>query len=220
MDSGDSSRQTTQKEDQPVPKVAKEGFTTLASGGQNPSLDIVLIHGIQGHPKDTWTFENSNEPEKGFLPFFKKKNKSSANSNRNFWPRDDLPRDLPESRVLTYGYDSHVTKFCGAELNLNTITDHAESFLNSLVRERKDCPTRPLLFLVHSLGGLILKSVSILFLFFSPRDLIMGTTLGPHAIRNRRARRSPQYQSCHVRHHLFWDSASWFRLRQYRSSSG
>lgn len=142
-------------------KVSKEGFTKLAGGGIDPLFDIVFVHGIQGHPKETWTFGEDPDPKKKKLSKLFKRNAEPApgKSKSNFWPQTDLPKDFPTSRILTYGYDSHVANFEATELNLNTVTDHAESLLGSLVRERKGCPTRPLLFLVHSLGGLILKSV-------------------------------------------------------------
>ncbi len=44
-----------------------------------------FIHGITGHPVSTW---------RG----------SEENSNVS-WPRDWLPKDLPNSRVLSVGYD-------------------------------------------------------------------------------------------------------------------
>ena len=41
------------------------------------------------------------------------------------------------------------------------IFPYGESLLNGLEARRREAPERPLIFIVHSLGGLILKDVSI-----------------------------------------------------------
>jgi hypothetical protein len=77
-----------------------------------------------------------------------------------FWPLDLLPKNFPNVRIFTYGYDSHVINwFKGPAMQLD-IFSYGESLLNGLEARRRDCPERPLIFIVHSLGGLILKDVS------------------------------------------------------------
>jgi hypothetical protein len=73
------------------------------------------------------------------------------------WPRDDLPNKVPNARIFTYGYDADViTPFQGT--SKNTITDHGNDFLIALERDiPKD---RPIIFLAHSLGGILVKDVS------------------------------------------------------------
>ena len=39
------------------------GLTLLATGGPNPALDVFFIHGLQGHPEDTWTLKSPVEAE-------------------------------------------------------------------------------------------------------------------------------------------------------------
>jgi hypothetical protein len=76
-----------------------------------------------------------------------------------YWPADILPRDFEEARVLTYGYDSHVSRFFKGAANQNNISAHGRSLLNTLELHRRADPQRPLIFMVHSLGGIILKEV-------------------------------------------------------------
>jgi hypothetical protein len=78
-----------------------------------------------------------------------------------FWPKDLLAPDYNDTRILTYGYDSRVANFFSGPANQNGILQHGRDLLTRLAgRRRKADPTRPLIFVVHSLGGLILKEVS------------------------------------------------------------
>jgi hypothetical protein len=104
----------------------------------------VFIHGIQGHPQKTWTHP---------------KTISKSKTEGIYWPRDLLSNDFPNVRILTYGYDSHVSRFFAAT-NQSGIFSHGQKFLRALKRERQEAPKRPLIFLAHSLGGIITKEVS------------------------------------------------------------
>ncbi|KAK4206609.1 hypothetical protein QBC37DRAFT_121152 [Rhypophila decipiens] len=74
-----------------------------------------------------------------------------------YWPRDLLPSQCPWARVLAWGYDTVVTKTFTAPSNKNNVLSHAKDLLFSLGRER---PTdRPVVFVAHSLGGIMVKEV-------------------------------------------------------------
>jgi ankyrin repeat domain-containing protein 50 len=80
-----------------------------------------------------------------------------------FWPEDFLPSDFKNARIATYGYDSKITHWFGGPANQNTIFDHGETLLNDLKRFRRSSNNtleRPIIFIVHSLGRLILKEIS------------------------------------------------------------
>ncbi|KAF8518285.1 hypothetical protein BU17DRAFT_91152 [Hysterangium stoloniferum] len=102
--------------------------------GISPTLDIIAIHGLDGHREDSWTAEN------GIL-----------------WLRDLLPRRLPHARIATYGYHAST----GSQSNKidETLYGHAENFISRLASLRNNTTTtkRPIIFLAHSLGGIILK---------------------------------------------------------------
>jgi hypothetical protein len=96
-------------------------------------------------------------------------NKKSQNENDPettpgplYWPYDLLAKDFKNVRILTYGYDSHVSKFFNGPANQNNIRAHGRSLLNALELYRRDDANRPLLFIVHSLGGIILKEVTLI----------------------------------------------------------
>ena len=58
-------------------------------------------------------------------------------NNTFFWPQN-LPEVCARTRVMTFGYDSDVTKFFGGAANQNTFYDHAGDLLGALVRKRTD----------------------------------------------------------------------------------
>jgi hypothetical protein len=60
---------------------------------------------------------------------------------------------------MVYGYDTHIRHFLGTPVNRNTVYDIAWDFLLALEAERRIEPTRPILFVVHSLGGIVVKEM-------------------------------------------------------------
>jgi hypothetical protein len=91
------------------------------------------------------------------------------------WLKDLLPEDVPTARILTYGFDANTRSF--TQTSTQNIFRHAEAFVVDLSRVRKENPDvrttsklrwlqfnlgsqRPIIFLAHSLGGIILKKVS------------------------------------------------------------
>lgn len=85
----------------------------------------------------------------------KRKSKAPAKIH---WPLEFLAADFRDARVLTWGYNSKTTRgyLAGSQ---GTIFSHARNLLFTLVSVRKRCPERPLVFIAHSLGGIIVKDV-------------------------------------------------------------
>lgn len=144
-------------------KVRDEGFTEL-SKGEDPSHDIVFIHGLQGHPKKTWLYGEAEPPREHrfslrIRPGYKQQSSTGARSPC-FWPEDLLGRDFKNCRISTYGYDSRICNFFGGAANQANIFDHGRSLLHALEHHRREeASQRPIIFVVHSLGGLVLKDV-------------------------------------------------------------
>ena len=80
-----------------------------------------------------------------------------ADREKVYWPRHLLPETLPTARVLTYGYDSKIGHALGTPISQNTVYDIASDLLKSLEANRRSQPSRPLVFVAHSLGGIIGK---------------------------------------------------------------
>lgn len=95
------------------------------------------MHGLNGRPLDSWT-----------------------SSNGVLWPRDLLPQFLEQERVriLTYGYNADVVSFTDG-VSSERIHNHAEDLVSALAANRNlnRCLERPVIFVCHSLGGIVVK---------------------------------------------------------------
>jgi triacylglycerol esterase/lipase EstA (alpha/beta hydrolase family) len=105
-------------------------------------VSIVAVHGLGGHWKTTWMGEKE----------------------KKIWLRDFLPDQLAhagiKSRVMSFGYNSD-TAFSKA---ITDIDDEAEMLLDRLngYRQTPEEKSRPILFISHSLGGIVMKKVRLL----------------------------------------------------------
>lgn len=114
------------------------GLTEIHTPENNALVDIVFVHGLAGHPHTTWT----------------------SKQKRTFWPAQLLPPIVEEerARILVYGYDADVASFTDG-LPCDKIHNHAEHLVAELCANRRfrKATERPILFVSHSLGGLIVK---------------------------------------------------------------
>jgi hypothetical protein len=60
---------------------------------------------------------------------------------------------------LTYGYDTNIKHWANSPISKNTVYGIAADFLISLEADRRSEPLRPLLFIAHSLGGIVVKEL-------------------------------------------------------------
>lgn len=70
------------------------------------------------------------------------------------WVRDNLPVDVREARCILYGYDSHLV---GSE-SFQSIEDIDRALISQLDELDTSLEVKPIVFLAHSLGGILLKS--------------------------------------------------------------
>ncbi|KAL7811058.1 hypothetical protein V8C26DRAFT_409080 [Trichoderma gracile] len=141
---GSSSRPRSRS---PAPAPAGLGLRVLHQP-EFASLDIVFVHGLGGHSQKTWT-----------------KNHDPA----LFWPGIWLPfePDVGKARILTFGYEASWRGGAG----ISGITDFAKELLYEM-RFSKDAAgadialgQNPIIFVVHSMGGLVVKKAYLLGLY-------------------------------------------------------
>ncbi|KAL8377948.1 hypothetical protein RB595_008573 [Gaeumannomyces hyphopodioides] len=116
------------------------GFTPLTplaiqSAPERKSIDCIVLHGFGSHPLSA--FQGRGSPD--------------------IWIRDWLPQDFPNLDILTYGYG---TQFNDPNAT-GDIQEWADSFRSDLRAYRSmnkgNASFKPLIFIVHSLGGLVFK---------------------------------------------------------------
>jgi hypothetical protein len=98
------------------PKAIKAfGLTQIYTPRDEPTIDIVFVHGLNGHPHDSWTSKTTG----------------------CFWPTDLLPDVLASlcPRILTYGYNANVTAFTDGA-SRDSVVSHAETLASSLAANR------------------------------------------------------------------------------------
>lgn len=149
---GQSSEATSSQRD--IIRVRDVGLTKLFEPQDGVAIaDVFFVHGLQGHPWKTWRVK---EVKSSDLFSFKKRP-----STRVFWPHDLLPDDAPNVRLFTYGYDSHVSHYVSGPANQSNISQHGLTLLNAVSGKRHECQNRPVIFVAHSLGGLLVKQALI-----------------------------------------------------------
>ncbi|KAF4468130.1 hypothetical protein FALBO_5005 [Fusarium albosuccineum] len=106
----------------------------------NAAIDICFVHGLTGDRVTTWAVTPQSKP----------------------WPETLLPVELRSARILTYGYDAYFMRKSVA--SVNGLSEHASNLLNDLRtdRARSNASTRPLVFVAHSLCGLVCKEAILL----------------------------------------------------------
>ncbi|KAI0967869.1 hypothetical protein F4678DRAFT_444830 [Xylaria arbuscula] len=109
-------------------------------------LDIIFVHGLGGHSRKTWS--KNHDPSL-------------------FWPELWLPfePDIKSARIFTYGYNA---AWRSPTKSISSITDFAKELLFEM-RFGKDSSgedlnlgTNPIIFVVHSMGGLVVKKAYLL----------------------------------------------------------
>ncbi|TDZ39082.1 Protein SERAC1 [Colletotrichum spinosum] len=120
------------------PEREKHGLFLLYPESRSAicDVDIVAVHGLGGDWEDTWTHAAGKS-----------------------WLKDFLPSDFPNARIWSFGYDSSLLGKTVAGIN-----DAAKSLVSSLHGKRRftGSESKPVIFVAHSLGGIVVKQALIL----------------------------------------------------------
>ena len=99
--------------------------------------NICFVHSLRGSRISTWTATNGV-----------------------FWPVDLLPKDIPDARIITWGYDASIAYFWSSP-SKSKLDDYAKTLLGdmSTLREKTKTTERPIILVAHSLGGIICAKI-------------------------------------------------------------
>ncbi|PON46858.1 GPI inositol-deacylase PGAP1-like [Parasponia andersonii] len=118
---------------------------------ESPLLDVVFIHGLRGGPYKTWRISEDKSSTKSGLV---EKIDQEAGKLRTFWPGEWLSADFPQARMFTLKYKTNLTLWSGASLPLQEVSS---MLLEKLVAA--GIGDRPVVFVTHSMGGLVVKQM-------------------------------------------------------------
>jgi hypothetical protein len=79
----------------------------------NTLVDIIFVHGLTGNSYNTWLEANSDI----------------------YWPVHLLRHDVPNARIMAFGYDADVAKLLGP-VGQSNIREHASTLLEELAHRR------------------------------------------------------------------------------------
>ncbi|KAH8811320.1 hypothetical protein F5884DRAFT_781773 [Xylogone sp. PMI_703] len=142
---GHASVLTQQRAKFPDRRLDPLGLTILHEPTALPTLDIIFVHGLGGSSRQTWS-----------------KDRDPA----LFWPQEWLPSEpvIQTARILTFGYNAD---FLGPA-NISRISDFAKDLLYAVQFMSNDSDgdarmsKRPIIFVAHSMGGLVVKKAYII----------------------------------------------------------
>lgn len=107
-------------------------FKIAGCSNESRTVDVIFVHGLEGDAKQTWHPEN--QPSK-------------------YWPQW-ISEKLPDVGVWSLDYEAAKIKWSGDALPLS---DRAKDILGRLVLA--GLGTKPIVFVTHSLGGLVVKQL-------------------------------------------------------------
>ncbi|KAG4443311.1 hypothetical protein IFR05_001180 [Cadophora sp. M221] len=115
-------------------KDSQDCFIELVSDTNIALFDVVFVHGLSGDYRTTWQCGD------------------------DFWPRW-ISTDIPQSRVLLFGYNTHIW----SDPNFGAVNDTARNLARLLTKSRIEGQSgRPIIWITHSMGGFLVKAACVL----------------------------------------------------------
>lgn len=113
--------------------VKTELLSIAGTSLSSRAADVIFVHGLDGDKQLTWQYEDYED---------------------SFWPRL-LYNDIPTCGVWSFGFDARSSEWIHG--GTMPIVDRATNFAGFLKSE--GIGDKPIFFIVHSLGGLVVKQV-------------------------------------------------------------
>lgn len=118
-------------------------ISPLKRANDKPVADIVFVHGMLGGAFYTWRQRDCVKEKR-----------------TDCWPKDWFPEDLPQCRVMSMEYDTALTEWrsiCPYESEIRTMEHRSKKMLEKA--KLAGLGDRPIIWVSHSMGGLIVKQI-------------------------------------------------------------
>ncbi|KVI06662.1 Armadillo-like helical [Cynara cardunculus var. scolymus] len=135
----------------PLTKDPVDNTNSRSVSHLDPSLDVVFVHGLRGGPFKSWRFSECKSSSKSGLV---EKIDEEAGKQGTFWPAEWLSSDFPHARLFSIKYKTNLTQWSGASLPLQEVSS---MLLEKLIAA--GIGDRPVVFVTHSMGGLVVKQM-------------------------------------------------------------
>ncbi|KAL7788090.1 hypothetical protein V8C43DRAFT_288282 [Trichoderma afarasin] len=124
--------------------MANSNFLETITSPEEANVDIIAVHGMnpnnnEQHADNAWTH-----------PVTKVN-----------WLRDLLPLRIPNARIFAYKYNANIA----FGKSVAGISEQAKNLLQCMVQDRQANGTRPIIFIAHSMGGIIVKEALVTAFF-------------------------------------------------------
>ncbi|KAF8458482.1 hypothetical protein BGX38DRAFT_570899 [Terfezia claveryi] len=130
--------------------IQDDGLHVIEHGGENPTVDIIAVHGLAANPVYTWIKKvpaNNENTEFGRL---------NSNGEREvMWLKHLLPAVIPCTRILKFNYGSTYLVNAPRE-SLRSLAERLANTIHTL-RTKENTIKRPLIFIGHSFGGIVIQ---------------------------------------------------------------
>lgn len=120
----------------------------------NWGVDVVFIHGLMGGVFYTWRQADPHNEREGV------EEQVSGDGYSYCWPRDWLAEDSQHVRVLGCDFDSYLSQWggnCPSQSFKQSLADRSSDMMRKL--RQAGVGNRPVIFVGHSMGGLIVKQM-------------------------------------------------------------
>ncbi|RDW57277.1 hypothetical protein BP5796_12727 [Coleophoma crateriformis] len=135
-------------------------------------FDIIAVHGLGANPSHTWTAHlESPGPDSTWSGIF-----HPAKRKRVAWLRAFLPTVFPASRIMMFAHNADWLY----RAPFNTSHKSARFLLECIVkdREQENKTRRPIIFIAHSYGGIVVKDALVLAKLYPEFSEISAATAG------------------------------------------
>ncbi|KAI0406772.1 hypothetical protein F4802DRAFT_73932 [Xylaria palmicola] len=128
----------TQREPGSVGINQKQTYDPSAFG-KEIEIDIIAVNGLGSHPLRTWMARDASQPRGTYVS----------------WLKMLLPHDFPNARIMSFQQDTSYL----VNAPVKTIEECGGELLRgiNLMRASKEEKNRPILFIGHSFGGIVIK---------------------------------------------------------------